>query len=287
MIWFPLALIAAMSSASNDVLSKRFFGHLSPYEMGLIRLMYASPYLLVCLFFVPWPQLDTVFWFSVSAALPLELAAFITYMKAIKTSPLSLTLPFLAFTPAFTVFTGFLFLGETLSAYGLLGILLILAGSCMLHFSLFKRAWLAPLRAIAGERGSLLMLLTAFLYSFTSVLGKVAIQHSSQPFFAAVYFTAFLFLVSLLYPFLGKGFGRLTQRPLAGVLAGLIYALMIFSHTLAISLVEAAYMLSVKRSSLVFGVIMGAVFFKEEKITERLLGSFFMMAGVCLIGIWG
>jgi drug/metabolite transporter (DMT)-like permease len=98
--WFPLALIAALSSASNDVLSKRFFGHLSPYEMGLTRLMYACPYLLAGLILIPWPDLDLVFWICVSVGLPLEAAAFILYMKAIKTSPLSLTIPFLAFTPA-------------------------------------------------------------------------------------------------------------------------------------------------------------------------------------------
>jgi drug/metabolite transporter (DMT)-like permease len=286
-IWFPLALVAAMSSATNDVLSKRFFGHLSPYEMGLIRLLYAFPYLLVALFLIPWPLLDGVFWSCLAVGLPLEAAAFITYMKAIKTSPLSLTLPFLAFTPVFTIFTGYFLLGETLSANGMLGIFLILIGSFTLHFSLFRKAWLAPLKAIAGERGSMLMLLTAFLYSLTSTLGKLAIQHSSQPFFAATYFLAFFLLVSSLYPFLGKGTGRLAERPFAGVLAGSIFALMIFTHTLAISMVEAAYMLSVKRSSVVFGVVMGALFFKEEKVAERFLGSLIMLSGVCLIGVWG
>jgi drug/metabolite transporter (DMT)-like permease len=285
MLWFMLALTAALSTAVNDTISKRFFSHLSPYEMGLIRLLYASPYFLLGLIVVPWPTVDATFWGCLAVGLPLEVAAFMCYMRAIKVSPLSLTLPFLSFTPAFVLFTGYILLGETLSVQGIMGVVLIVAGSYVLHLSKARGAWMTPFKAILGEEGSLLMLLTSFLYSFTATLGKLAIQHSSQPFFAVTYFTALLLLMAGLFPRMGHGIGRLTERPLPGIMAGLVLALMIFTHTLAISLVEAAYMLSVKRSSLLFGVLFGALIFKEENVGERLLGASFMMAGVCFITI--
>lgn len=287
MLWFSLALAAGLSSAVNDTLSKRFFSHLSPYEMGLVRLLYAFPYLLCGLLLVPRPEVDATFGWCLTVGLPLEVAAFLSYMKAIKISPLSLTLPFLAFTPAFVLFTGYALLGETLTPPGIIGVILIVAGSYVLHLSEARKAWVAPFQAILRERGSLLMLLTSFLYSFTSALGKLAIQHSSQPFFAVTYFTGLFLLMAGLFPLMGHDLRRLTDRPLPGILAGLVLALMIFTHTLAISLVEAAYMLSVKRSSLLFGVLFGALCFKEEKPRERLLGAFIMMVGVCLIGLWG
>jgi len=53
MPWFFLALTAALSQAGNDAISKRFFSDLTAYEMGLIRLLYALPYLLAGLIFVP------------------------------------------------------------------------------------------------------------------------------------------------------------------------------------------------------------------------------------------
>jgi len=80
---------------------------------------------------------------------------------------------------------------------------------------------------------------------------------------------------------------NIIRRPFPGVVIGLVMALMIFCHTYAISLVEAAYMLSVKRSSLLFSVILGAVVFKEEGIGERFSGAVIMMAGVCVIGFLG
>ncbi|MBN2126607.1 MAG: EamA family transporter [Deltaproteobacteria bacterium] len=285
MLWFPLSLVAALTAAINDVITKRFFGDLTPYEMGLVRLLYALPYLIAGLFLVPWPTLDGTFWTCLAVGLPLELIAFLCYMKAIKVSPLSLTIPFLAFTPAFVILTGYLFLGEILTSYGILGILLIVAGSYVLNLSGARRAWAAPFKAVFREPGSALMLATSFIYSITATLGKLAIVHSSQQFFAVTYFLIFFCFVFSLLPFMGKGKLRnIIERPIPGIFAGLVFAAMIYSHTLAISLVEAAYMLSVKRTSLLFAVIFGGLFFREQYIGERLLGSAVMMGGVLVIG---
>ncbi|MBK5099793.1 MAG: EamA family transporter [Desulfobacteraceae bacterium] len=288
MLWFTLSLVAAMSQTINDVISKHFFSDLTAYEMGLIRLLYALPYLAVGLFVISWPPLDNTFWVCLAFGLPLELAAFICYMRAIKVSPLSLTLPFLAFTPAFVIVTGFLILDETLNLYGLIGIALIVVGSYFLNLSSVKHQWIAPFRAIFKEQGSWLMLLTALIYSLTATIGKLAIQHSSPQFFAVTYFLFFALFVIALFPIMpGVKAVNAIKKPLPAAIAGMVLGTMIFSHTLAISLIEAAYMLSVKRSSLLFGVLFGALLFKEEKVRERLLGASIMMCGVLIIGLFG
>jgi drug/metabolite transporter (DMT)-like permease len=51
-------------------------------------------------------------------------------------------------------------------------------------------------------------------------------------------------------------------------------------------MVEAAYMVSVKRMSLLFGILYGAWWFKEKGIGERLFGAIIMLAGVFLIGFF-
>jgi drug/metabolite transporter (DMT)-like permease len=209
-------------------------------------------------------------------------------MRAIKISPLSLTVPFLAFTPAFVIITGYFILGEVLNIFGILGIFLIVTGSYILNISHGKYGWLSPFKAIFMEQGSWLMLITSFLYSFTATIGKLAIIHSSPQFFGVVYFLLFTIFLICLFPFVsnGKSF-NLVKKPIPGIIAGIFLSGMIYSHTLAISLVEAAYMLSVKRTSLLIGVLLGAFYFKEEKIRERLFGAVIMMAGVILIGIFG
>ncbi len=58
---------------------------------------------------------------------------------------------------------------------------------------------------------------------------------------------------------------------------------MIITHFVAISMTDVAYMISVKRTSLLFSVLYGHFLFGEEDITQRLLGSSIMVMGVILI----
>jgi drug/metabolite transporter (DMT)-like permease len=288
MLWFGLSLAAALCQSANDAITKGFFGDLTAYEMGAIRLTYALPFLLFGLLIIPVPPLDLTFWICLAVGLPLELSAFLCYMRAIKVSPLSLTLPFLAFTPAFVILSGYLVLGETPSTCGITGIAMIVVGSYLLHLNQVRRNWLAPVQAVFMEQGSWLMLLVAMIYSLTATIGKLAILHSSPTFFGVAYFLLFTLLVFSLFPLIPRAHVRnLFAKPFPGVASGLALAGMIFSHTFAISLIQAAYMLSIKRSSLLFGVIFGAVFFRERNLRERLLGASVMMSGVLTIGFLG
>ncbi len=127
------------------------------------------------------------------------------------------------------------------------------------------------------------MIGVALLYSVTSNLGKMAVQHSSASFMAAVY----LPLLSVAFVTLLQ-WGGLRQRQIHSrwalfLLLGASQALMAFFHFHAISLILVSYMISVKRLSLVLSVLLGWLFFHEVRIRQRLLGSLLMLAGVALI----
>ena len=288
MDWFFLSILAAFSLATADALTKKHFSRLSAYEMGITRLTYTLPWLVIALFFIPWPSLDRTFFLAFGAALPLEVLAFLCYMRAIKISPLSLTLPFLAFTPVFIILTGRLILGETVTLFGVAGILCIVAGAYSLNLSQARTGVLEPFRAIFREPGSVLMLLVSFLYSITSTLGKLAVLHSNPYFFGVSYYMVLSLLMLSFLPLVKKARAEnLLGNPRAGLMVGAFMAMMVISHMLAISLVEAAYMIAIKRTSLLFGVLYGAWLFRETKISERLTGAVIMVAGVLLIGWYG
>ena len=289
MSWFFLSLLAALSLATSDALTKRFFSNLSPLMMGLARLGYALPWLLAALFFIPWVIPDTTFWFCIAIGLPMEALAFYCYMKALKVSPLSLTVPFLAFTPGFIILTGWIILGEEISPGGFCGIILIIAGAYFLNISKTSYGLLSPLMAIFREPGSRLMLLVSFIYAFTSTIGKLAIIHSNPYFFGITYNIALAMLMTLFLPAaaIAEPGKNLIRRPLIGLILGALVATTIFSHMLAISMTNVAYMISLKRTSLLFGVLYGALWFKEEKIAERLTGAIIMISGVFIIGWFG
>jgi uncharacterized membrane protein len=280
MTWVLFALTTAFALSTADALSKRALRDTDDLVMVWVREGYALPFLALAFLFVPVPKLDTVFWLTVAGLVPLEIISLILYIKAIRLSPLSLTVPFLALSPVFIIFIAFAFLGEIPDRSGVLGIFLITVGAYMLNAS--AQGVLGPIKAIFKEPGSLLMLVVAVIYSVTSTLGKVAVQHSSPVFFGFFYPFTLTIVLTIFLGARGK-LGHVFSKPAVFIPIGLCTSAMIISHFIAISMTQVAYMIAVKRTSLVFSVIYGWLLFKEEKIKERLVGSALMLAGMVMI----
>ena len=66
-----------------------------------------------------------------------------------------------------------------------------------------------------------------------------------------------------------------------------MFFLHVLLHGWAITITKAAYMISVKRFSVLFGIIYGGLLFKESNIVIRLCGGIFMLSGAILITIKG
>ena len=288
MLWFVLSFLTALAVASHDAWVKKFFSGLSIYEMLAYPLIYSLPLLIVTLPFVPVPTLDAVFLRAFLFSLPINAFGFSLHIRAIQVSPLSLTLPYLSFTPVFMILTGFVVLDEIPNFSGILGIILICAGGYILNIDPAKKSLLAPLKAVFRETGSWMMLIVAFAYSLGAVFGKQAIMHSSPLFFSITFFAIMnILLVAGL-----RIFGKIKLKTFwtekqKGIVAGLLFFAHALLHAFAISLTKAAYMIAVKRFSVVLGLIYGGVIFKEKNIAVRTLGTLLMVAGAVLITIWG
>jgi drug/metabolite transporter (DMT)-like permease len=220
--------------------------------------------------------------------LPFEILAMWLYMQAIRDCPLSLTLPYLAFTPVFNVVTGYVLLGETVTLPGFAGITLVVCGAWLLNSDARHDgrgpAFLTPFKAIVRERGSRLMLAVAALYSLTSVMGKGALQYVTPGFFGPFYFVLLGVATSVLFASRDVRTWRVLGRhPWAQLLVGLFMGAMVVAHFYAIAHVEVAYMIAVKRSSLLFGMLYGAWLFGETGLRRNLAAGMLMIAGVYLI----
>lgn len=280
--WIPLALITAIALATADLLSKRALKETDTFVVVWVREGYALIFLLPLFFFIPFPRLGERFFITVAMMVPLEVLSLILYMKAIKLSPLSLTVPFMALTPVFIIIIAFIFLGEWPSGSGIAGIILIAAGAYLLNAGAATGGLLGPLRAIGREPGSVLMIIVAFIYSITATLGKVAIQQSSPVFFGLFYPLVLTIVLTVFMASIGR-LKLVFSRPKVFIPIGLCTSIMVLTHFMALNLTQVAYMISVKRTSLIFSVIYGRIFFNELNLRERLLGSVVMVAGVILI----
>lgn len=287
-IWVLFAVISAFSLATSDALTKKALTSHNEFVIAWLRLLFSLPLLIAAFFFVPIPELNRDFYIIFLIALPLEIIAIVLYIKALKISPMSLTLPFLSLTPLFLIIISYILLGETVSTTGAAGIVLIVAGSYMLNIRQFKKGIFEPFIAITREKGSVYMILVSLIYSITASLGKMAIELSSPIFFGSVFFTAVVIAFTPLALLKNKGgFKELNGQVFkSALLPGIFYSFMIISHVIALSLTRVAYMISVKRLSLLIAVVYGYYLFNESGISERLLGSILMLAGFVVIVVY-
>lgn len=285
-LWVVLSLLSAFSLATSDAFSKKELQGNNEYLVAWFRLIFTLPLLLSVMVFIPVPDLDSDFYRAFFIALPLEVVTVILYIKALKLSPMSLTLPFLSLTPFFLILNSYFILGEKVSFLGGTGILLIVSGSYVLNIGEIKNGLIEPLKAIRKEKGSLLMICVALLYSFTSSFGKLAIEHSSPLFFGISYYIALNIVFLPLGILMAKGeLGSfLREGKFKGsIIPGFFYALMVLTHMTAMKLTKVAYMISVKRASLLIGMLYGYLFFREENIRSRFVGALLMFIGFLMV----
>ncbi len=287
MDWILFALLCAFFTATGSALSKLAMKENDEYIVGWIKIVISAPFLLGLLFFIEIPKLDYLFWRTVMIMLPLEATAYILYMKAIKKSPLSLTIPFVALTPVFSILFGYLILGERVTSMGAMGILCVTLGAYLLNADLVHLGILEPIKAIYREPGSRYMIMVAFIYSITSAMGKFAIIRSSTLFFPAIYLPIFaLMMAPLIFGRLKLKLSRLSfsrGQVFLYILLALTFVLGSLFHFFAISKANVAYMISVKRMSVLISVIYGKIVFKELRTGSRFIASLLMVLGVVLI----
>lgn len=287
MLWFPLALGAALTLATADALTKRAVDGTGFLAATWLRGVVSLPFLFAAMFFVPVPELDATYYVAVVAALPLEIVASLMYIRAIQVSPLSLTIPFLSLTPVYAMAFSYVMLGERPSPAGGLGVGLICAGAYLLNVGSVRRGGLmAPFRAIAREPGSMMMMAVSGIYAVTSNLGKMAILHSSPVFYAGSYWAAYCALLTVVLTFHDRR--TLAPAKLKGSLKvfipiGVAHAAMMLMHMYAITMTQVSYMIAVKRTSMLFSIGFGYLMFRERNVRERALGATVMFAGLYVL----
>ncbi len=292
MKWFYLSLIAAFFTSLSDVFNKIVLKKVDEWLVIWVDLIVTIFFLICFKKYFNFTMPDLRVFRIIAILLPMEIGAFYLYMKAIKTSPLSLTIPFLAFTPVFTILTAGLILGEGISGAGVAGVLLVSTGAYLLNGEHMLKEPLAPIRAIFKVPGSRYMLAVALIYAVTSTLGKKAVLLSDPFSFGLVYITSQAAVLSAinLYRILvnhslmeGLADKKIWKFVLA---AGFSMAIMVVAHFSAIQLAPVSYMISVKRLSLVISVFFGWLIFKEKHMLYRILGASLMMCGVVLLYLY-
>lgn len=240
----------------------------------------------------------------------LEGTAILLNFRALQVAPLSLCAPFLALTPVFLLPVGKFFLHEPISAGMVVGVFLVVVGSLAINRQLFANGWLEPAKAIIREKGSRYMMIVALLLTCTAALDKWFLSAGGNAGFSERLARSFtlsvgkcvmlsIFFFGLTLVRLGDwkssraksvGWARAATGfnwnqvwrdiPAWLVLAGVFEATVMVLQLTALQFTAAAVVISIKRSGILLACGVGWFLFKERGITDRVIGSFVMLAGV-------
>jgi drug/metabolite transporter (DMT)-like permease len=232
----------------------------------------------VLIFFLPLPARAS--WPFLIGTSVIHLIYFQTTIAAYRHGDLTLTYPIArGMAPALASGLALLFLGESPSVIGWLGVGLIVLGAFMVAgdgFRLDQRGKTAVLFALAAAAATA-------CYTLTDGQGARLSGH-------ALSFTSWLMvlmalsnLVAMRLMFGGEMVGRAFKRLPIGLLGGAAsfgsYAIALWAMTKAPISVVAA----LRETSIAFAVVLGLVFLKEQPRLWRILGSATILAGAATL----
>ncbi len=286
MTWLILGILTAFFEAVKDVFSKQNLKKSDEYVVAWSLAFFSVIFLIPWVIYTGIPALNTQFAIALLIGGSINAVTAVLYIKAIKVSDLSLTVPLVALTPLFMLITSPLIVGEYPKLFDYIGILLIVTGSYLLNIKEKSQGYLAPFKALVKEPGPKLMLIVAFLWSITSNFDKIGVKNSSPIFWLFSLFSTMtvLLLPVLLHKTPNPSRKILKQLPMLAAM-GFFNAVGVLCQMQALTLTLVVQVIAIKRTSVLMGVLFGHFIFKEKDIKQRLLGAAIMVFGVFVISL--
>lgn len=283
MFWAFLSVLAGLGDAVSFAIIKKLnkidlYARLTCFNLMIFL------FLLVRFLFYDVPEVSLKFFVVVAINAVVWLIAMLLLIKALQKSNLSASIPMLSFTPVFLLFASYLLLKEFPDFSGLLGVIIVVIGSWVLNIFSLKYGFFEPFKAIFKNKGVFYMLIVAFLFSITASLSKIAINLSNPGYFIFVHYLITSIILALLFLKRVKNSKKQIKKNSKYFLVyGISGALSELSAATAIQFALVPYVISLKRSSIIFSVILGFFLFKEKNFKQALIGAFIMFIGVILI----
>ena len=284
MHWLFFAFLNALFHSISTALGKRGAQKVDAYSAAWSQSFFALLVIVPIAYFTQsFQPVTQMFWVAITVASLLHVCATVLFFKAIKDSPLSLVMPILSLTPVFLLISSPLILGEFPSPLGVVGILVMVVGSYILNLSKRTKGIFEPLTSIVKEKGTREMFYVAVLWSIASNFDKIGVTSANPILWTVATFSALTFYMTLILLYKRISFKPIFRHVSVFAPIGLTIGLSNLFQMIAISMTIVPNVIAMKRTSSLFGIIWGKLFFNETNIKERFLGAAVMLIGVILI----
>lgn len=289
MLWFVLALVGALFMSFYDVLIKKIVKDMDVYALGAYTLLIGAFFAFIISFANGLPHINRTFVYAALLTSFINSIALVLYYKALKATDISLVIPFSSLTPLFLILTSYLILGEQPTLAGTLGIIFVVFGAYTISFRK-KEGMLMPFKEFFKNRGIFLMICAAALWGISVNFYKMTIINS-DPLFSI--FAIYLLIGAILLPCsifrnrLKKSRFVLKKNIKLLVSVAAIALVSDIAMAFALSQQIAPYVISIKRTSILFSVFFGMLLFKERHFVHRFVSALIILTGIILIVLTG
>ena len=293
-MWIFYSFLSASLETVRDVVGKKSSQdtdeYLAAFGIQFFGLLLLLPPVLILGFLMGFPEIKPDFWWALLGAAFTIPTANILYMRAVKSSDVSMVVPMLAFNPFFTALVAMFFEKKLPSLWGWVGIVVVGTGLYILRInrSILKKGILEPLLQVRHDAGALSMLGVALIWSLGANFGKVVTVSSSPlvaTFGGAVVGT--LTIGSILLVRNRFKLGILINQIRANIFSLSMLGFAVGLSNVAMNTAFASgftpYVISIKRTNMIFSSIAGKIFFKEKLSKNKILGTLLMFSGLVLI----
>jgi drug/metabolite transporter (DMT)-like permease len=205
---------------------------------------------------------------------------------AYRDGDLSMTYPLAQTSMLYVPFWGVIMLGETISPFGSLGIVLIVVGAyCIQLRGLSPEEIVRPFSQL-GCRSVQAALFAGFIYSIGAIIDKTGVDDYSAYYFTyvLVFFMLSIMSLNLLRPnYRGRVLEEWRQNRKLVLWSGPVMLASFLSFRYGLQLAPVSYAVPVRQVSLLVGVLIGILFLSESFGRIRLASTSLILAGVLLV----
>src|SRR3989338_5364410 len=101
MTWVGLTLITAFLASTKDVIGKKILGRVDELVVAWAWHFFSILFLWPFVSFKDFLEVNKIFWIALAVSGSLLVVSTVLYVKAIKASDLSISIPILSFSPLF------------------------------------------------------------------------------------------------------------------------------------------------------------------------------------------
>jgi len=285
-MWIVFSFASALTESVKNIVVKHNTKTFNPLVISWAWFSYSLIILLPVMFVKGIPDLDGTFWFALVSRTILDVIAAVLYTNSIKRTDVSFNIPMLAFTPLFLLFSGLIINKEFPNFLGLLGVTAIILGAYLLNFKKNETIY-QPFLAIVKNQGTMMMLGVAVIWGLTGSLHKLAILHSDPYFYAGFGSLVLALTLTPLAATANKNdfYNALKIKNISKLSpVGILNGVSVLTQMIGQSLTLAVFVISVKRTSIIFSAILAWLVFKEP-IKYRIFPIILMVTGIILISL--